>query len=197
MKILTLCALILLTAAACQNPGVIAPPEKSVVQKEKEISMKNDNSVGVQTTVPDTCGWKNFKKQEDAALRKNLSPLQYEVTQRGGTEWAYTNEYNKNKRDGIYVDVVSGEPLFSSSDKYDSGTGWPSFTKPLEPFHVVKSPHDFEVRSKLADSHLGHVFPDGPQPTGLRYCINSAALRFIPKEELEKQGYGEYRKLFP
>lgn len=143
-----------------------------------------------------------FTKPDDATLRKTLSPLQYKVTQKGGTEPAYNNEYWDNKKEGIYVDLVSGEPLFSSLDKYDSGTGWPSFTKPLEPGNIVlKNDWSFftkrtEVRSKLGDAHLGHVFDDGPKPTGLRYCMNSAALRFIPKEDLEKEGYGQYLKLF-
>jgi len=138
----------------------------------------------------------------DAELRERLTSLQYEVTQQGGTEPPFDNEYWDEHRDGVYVDIVSGEPLFSSLDKFDSGTGWPSFTRPIAPdavtTHVDSSlgMSRTEVRSAGAGSHLGHVFPDGPPPTGLRYCMNSAALRFVPKEDLEREGYSRYLSLF-
>jgi methionine-R-sulfoxide reductase len=154
-------------------------------------TMRHDAMKGAQTMIPG-----------DAELRRRLTPLQYAVTRENGTEPPFDNAYWNNHEAGIYVDIISGVPLFSSLDKYDSGTGWPSFTRPLDPGAVVaKEDRSFfsvrtEIRGRRSDAHLGHVFDDGPPPTSLRYCMNSAALRFVPKADLAKEGYGEYEKLF-
>jgi methionine-R-sulfoxide reductase len=159
------------------------------------------SSAHAQTKANSVAGGK-FVKPTEAELKKKLTPIQFEVTQHAATERPFNNEYWNNHADGIYVDIVSGEPLFSSRDKYDSGTGWPSFTKPLVPENVKTDvDHELgyartEVRSAAANSHLGHVFDDGPRPSGLRYCMNSASMRFIPVDRLAAEGYGQFLELF-
>lgn len=194
---------VLLFALLAGQPGMAAPSDAAPLPTHAPNAAHGTS--GDKGDIPMTASapWQGFSKPTDKELRERLTPQQYEVTQKEGTERAFHNEYWDEKRQGIYVDVVSGEPLFLSSDKYDSGTGWPSFTRPVTPEAVTEHVDRTlwmvrtEVRSRIAGSHLGHVFPDGPAPTGLRYCMNSAAMRFVPREAMQAEGYGEFLRMLP
>jgi len=194
-KLTTVAGAIVLAGATLLAIEISAETGQSKVQQVSDVS-------GSETSSSPTPWTGTYNKPSDEELQARLTPLQFQVTQNESTERAFSNEYWDNKQAGIYVDVVSGEPLFSSVDKFKSGTGWPSFTQPVSPAAVAEHTDTkffmkrTELKSSIAGSHLGHVFDDGPQPTGLRYCINSASLRFIPVENMEKEGYGQYLSLF-
>ena len=199
MKTLTLLPALLTALVLAAWSAGCSVDSAAVIEDDGSSAASAEPSVDV---VAGDAPWTDFVKPSDDELRERLTSLEYRVTQEEGTERAFTSDLNDNKRAGLYIDVVSGEPLFSSRDKFDSGTGWPSFTRPVTGIELTEHT-DYkigyartEVRSKVADSHLGHVFPDGPEPTGLRYCINGAALRFVPLEDLEARGYGAYAGLF-